>query len=183
MKPTAQDVELSRDVDAIVIPHGYRTHLAKGTKLRVLQTLGDSATVTADFGGLFRLDGDQLDAIGIDAPERPGAGAGEDRPLEDRIWDELRTCYDPEIPVNIVELGLVYDCRLDEPRPDGRRNVHIKMTLTAPGCPVAGSLPGEVERKIETIDDVPAATVELVWEPQWTKDRMSEAALLELGLL
>ena len=90
----------------------------------------------------------------------------------------LRTVYDPEIPVNIYELGLIYDIRVDE-----QNRVFVKMTLTAPGCPVAGSLPPEVERKIEIIPEVTSATVELVWDPPWTKDRMSEAALLDLGLL
>jgi probable FeS assembly SUF system protein SufT len=181
LKPTAQDVELSRDVDAIVIPHGYRTHLAKGTKLRVLQTLGDSATVTADFGGLFRLDGDQLDAIGLEAPERLGAGASPERPLEERIWDELRTCYDPEIPVNIVELGLVYDCRLDEPRPDGRRDVHIKMTLTAPGCGMGDVLAADIQKKVELLPDAGRVEVEVVFDPPWNQNMMSEAARLQLG--
>jgi len=99
------------------------------------------------------------------------------RAIEEKVIDVLKTVYDPEIPVNIYELGLIYEIKVAD---DG--SVFVKMTLTAPGCPVAGSLPPEVERKIETIDDVKSAKVELVWDPPWTKDRMSEAALLELGL-
>lgn len=98
--------------------------------------------------------------------------------LEGKVIEALREVYDPEIPLNIYELGLIYDVKVD---PD--RSVHIKMTLTAPACPVAGSLPGEVERKIEAIPEVKSADVELVWEPPWSRDRMSEAALLQLGML
>jgi FeS assembly SUF system protein len=98
--------------------------------------------------------------------------------IVEKVIEVLQTVYDPEIPVNIYELGLIYDICVDE-----KDAVHVKMTLTAPGCPVAGTLPPEVERKIETIPEVKSARVELVWEPAWTKERMSEAALLELGLL
>jgi len=98
--------------------------------------------------------------------------------IEEKVIDVLRTVFDPEIPVNIYDLGLIYEINV---APDNR--VHVKMTLTAPGCPVAGTLPPEVQRKIEGIDEIPGAKVELVWDPPWTKDRMSEAALLELGLL
>ena len=98
--------------------------------------------------------------------------------IVEKVIDVLRTVFDPEIPVNIYELGLIYDIAVD-----AENRVSVKMTLTAPGCPVAGTLPPEVERKIENIPEVKSATVELVWDPPWTKDRMSEAALLELGLL
>jgi FeS assembly SUF system protein len=98
--------------------------------------------------------------------------------VAEKVIDVLRTVFDPEIPVNIYDLGLIYDIAVDE-----KNAVRVKMTLTAPGCPVAGSLPPEVERKIENITEVSSATVELVWDPPWTKDRMSEAAMLELGFL
>ena len=97
--------------------------------------------------------------------------------ITEKVIDALRTVFDPEIPVNIYDLGLIYDISVDE-----KNAVRVKMTLTAPGCPVAGTLPPEVERKIEAISDISGAVVELVWDPPWTKDRMSEAALLELGL-
>jgi FeS assembly SUF system protein len=99
--------------------------------------------------------------------------------VEEKVIEVLRTVYDPEIPVNIYDLGLIYDIDVDPET----SSVYVKMTLTAPGCPVAGTLPGEVQRKIESVAQVPNAVVELVWDPPWTKDRMSEAALLELGLL
>ena len=98
--------------------------------------------------------------------------------ITEKVIDVLRTVFDPEIPVNIYELGLIYDIAVDE-----SNSVRVKMTLTAPACPVAGTLPGEVERKIEMIPEVKGATVDLVWDPPWTKDRMSEAAMLDLGLL
>ena len=102
----------------------------------------------------------------------------EQKLLEGKVIEALREVYDPEIPVNIYELGLIYDIAVT---PDN--SVHVKMTLTAPACPVAGSLPGEVERRIEAIPDVKGATVELVWDPPWSRDRMSEAALLQLGMM
>lgn len=98
--------------------------------------------------------------------------------LEGKVIEALREVYDPEIPLNIYELGLIYDVKVE-----ADRSVKIKMTLTAPACPVAGSLPGEVERKIESIPEVKSADVELVWDPPWSRDRMSEAALLQLGML
>jgi FeS assembly SUF system protein len=99
--------------------------------------------------------------------------------VEEKVIEALKTVFDPEIPVNIYELGLIYEIDVDEQS----QSVYVKMTLTAPGCPVAGSLPGEVQRKIESVPGVPKAVVELVWDPPWTKDRMSEAAMLELGLM
>src|SRR5688572_30144581 len=99
--------------------------------------------------------------------------------IEEKVIDAIRTVYDPEIPVNIYDLGLIYDIDVD----DATGKVHVKMTLTAPGCPVAGSLPLEVERRIETIEEVPSAVVELVWDPPWSREMMSEAAQLELGLM
>ena len=109
-------------------------------------------------------------------PAKPGFL--EHKLLEGKVIEALREIFDPEIPVNIYELGLIYDVKVN---PD--QTVHITMTLTAPGCPVAGSLPGEVEKKVEAIPEVKSADVELVWEPAWSRDRMSEAALLTLGML
>lgn len=113
----------------------------------------------------------------VDRALDPTTSAQQKLVLE-KVIEMLCTVYDPEIPVNIYELGLIYDVQVSE-----QNAVHVKMTLTAPGCPVAGTLPPEVERKIESIPEVTSAKVELVWEPAWTKERMSEAAMLELGLL
>ena len=114
------------------------------------------------------------------APEAPavsGEKSIEYKLLEGKVIAALSSVYDPEIPVNIYELGLIYKIDID-----AERNVNIKMTLTAPACPVAGTLPGEVEKKVEAIDEVKKATVELVWEPPWSRDMMSETALLTLGM-
>ena len=108
-----------------------------------------------------------------------GNKTAKQRAIEEKVVDAIRMVYDPEIPVNVYDLGLIYAIAVD----DATGKVHVKMTLTAPGCPVAGSLPLEVERRIETIDEVPSATVELVWDPPWSREMMSEAAQLELGLM
>jgi len=175
------EVALSRDCEAIVIPHGYRTHLSKGTKVRVVQELGGSVTVTAEFGGLFRIDPESLDALGREVAPPPDPATVAATPLEERIWETLRTCYDPEIPVNIVELGLVYDCRVAATRDDGRHEVEIKMTLTAPGCGMGDVLAEDIRSKLERLPDVAEARVEVVFDPPWNQNMMSEAARLQLG--
>jgi probable FeS assembly SUF system protein SufT len=174
------EIELARDCEAIVIPHGYKTQLQKGTKVRVMQRLGGSVTVTAEFGGLFRLDPGSYDAIGMEAPAAPDPVTARSQPLEERVWETLRTCYDPEIPVNIVELGLVYDCTID-PAIDGRSVVHIKMTLTAPGCGMGDVLARDVETRVGQLPDVEKAEVEVVFDPPWNQSMMSDAARLQLG--
>jgi probable FeS assembly SUF system protein SufT len=178
---TKEEITLARDCSAIVIPHGYRTSLSKGTKLRLLQELGGSVTVTAEFGGLFRIDPEEFDAIGREVTRGADAATTTSQPLEERVWEAMRTCYDPEIPVNIVELGLVYDCRVLDAGPDGRRDVEVKMTLTAPGCGMGDVLAQDVESKLERLPDVADARVEIVFDPPWNQTMMSEAARLQLG--
>ena len=178
---SSQPIELARDCEAIVIPHGYRTSLPKGSKVRVVQELGGSVTVTADFGGLFRIDPDAFDAIGRRAPLAEDPVAAGARPLEERVWETLRTCYDPEIPVNVVELGLIYDCSLGAAGADGRREVSIKMTLTAPGCGMGDVLAQDIATKLEKLSGVGKANVEVVFDPPWNQEMMSEAARLQLG--
>jgi len=147
-----------------------------------MQRLGGALTVAADFGGLYRIDPENFDALGLEKPESatPAAHAA-DRPLEDRVWDELRTCFDPEIPVNIVELGLVYDCTVEPSTQPERQNVRIKMTLTAPGCGMGDVLADDVRTKLERLPDVARADVELVFDPPWSQEMMSDAARLQLG--
>jgi len=175
------EIVLARDCEAIVIPHGYRTSLPKESKVRVLQRLGGSVTVTAEFGGLFRVDPENLDALGLEPSPAESAPQPVDRPLDERVWEVLRTCYDPEIPVDIVELGLIYDCTTGEPGPDGKRAVTIKMTLTAPGCGMGDVLAKDVETKVSRLPDVAKADVEVVFDPPWNQSMMSEAARLQLG--
>ena len=176
------EISLARDCEAIVIPHGYRTSLPKDSKVRVLQKLGGSVTVTAEFGGLFRVDPENLDALGLEPSAAEDAAAVPDRPLEDRVWEVLKTCYDPEIPVDIVELGLVYDCSVGERGPDGKRPVSIKMTLTAPGCGMGDVLAKDVETKLVRLPDVSNVSVEVVFDPPWNQSMMSEAARLQTGM-
>jgi probable FeS assembly SUF system protein SufT len=175
------EIVLARDCEAIVIPHGYRTSLPEGSKVRVLQRLGDSVTVTAEFGGLFRVGPEEFGALGLERADAAESIETTDRPLEERVWELLRTCYDPEIPVDIVELGLIYDCSLGEPGPDGRREVRIQMTLTAPGCGMGDVLAREIESKLARLSDVAKASVEVVFDPPWNQSMMSEAARLQLG--
>ena len=177
-----EEKTLSREIDAIIIPHGSSTKMPKGTRVKVLQELGGSVTVTTEYGGLYRVDPDNLDALGMEA-KAPAAGpeAAGDKPLEERVWDVLRTCYDPEIPVNIVELGLVYDCRLSEPDPDGKREASIQMTLTAPGCGMGDVLAEDIRKRLEKLPEIGTAKVEVVFDPPWNQGMMSEAARLQLG--
>jgi probable FeS assembly SUF system protein SufT len=178
---------LSREVRAIEIPQGTPAVLDAGTHVRITQQLGGSYTVMSEYGQLLRIDPKDADAIGKEVAAGMSTGAGgatgadaDDTPLADRVWSELRTCYDPEIPVNIVDLGLVYNCEV-VPLPEGGNRVDIKMTLTAPGCGMGPVLASDVKSKVEALPGVAAAEVEVVWDPQWNQNMMSEAARLQLG--
>ena len=174
-------VVLSRDCDAVQIPAGNTVTLPAGTEVDITQTLGGSYTVHA-MGGLFRVGSKDSDALGITAPvPTPGAPSSGDID-EKSVWDTLRTCYDPEIPINIVELGLVYECEV-RPRENGDRIVAVKMTLTAPGCGMGDVLVQDVKEKIEIIPTVAEAEVELVFDPPWNQSMMSEAARLQTGMM
>ena len=162
----------------MIIPVGEYVILREGTRGFITQALGGSFTVYVE-GNLFHVAGGDADALGMEPvppPEIPENAT--DAEIESVVWDQLRTCYDPEIPVDIYELGLIYSVDVAG---DGR--VDVKMTLTSPACPVAGSLPGEVETKVAAVDGVRSAHVELVWDPPWDKDMMSEAAQLKLGFM
>ena len=151
----------------------------------IMQKLGGTVTVTTEYGGLYRIDPENLDAIGMEVPAASpavGATAGDDaKSLDDRVWEVLRSCYDPEIPVNIVELGLVYSCQLDPPDADGRRVANIQMTLTAPGCGMGDILAQDIQKRLEKLREISRAQVEVVFDPPWNQDMMSEAARLQLG--
>jgi probable FeS assembly SUF system protein SufT len=179
-------VVTQRDIEALQIPDGTRVVLDEGTPVRITQALGGSYTVMTDFGQMLRIDAAYADALGVDRDEAPppaeAAGAAEG-PLEDRVWSLLRTIFDPEIPVNIVELGLVYDCAVSSDEEDGKRDVQIKMTLTAPACGMGPVLVEDVRRKLEALGDVRHADIELVFDPPWNPDMMSEAARLQLGFM
>ena len=174
-------VELARDCDAVQIPVGTGVTLEKGTEVYVMQSLGGSYTVQApSYGGLFRIAGRDADAIGkerIADPVPDAAGSGD---LESQIWNVLKTCYDPEIPVNIVDLGLVYDMRVSS---EGDANrVDVKMTLTAQGCGMGTSIAADARHKILALPGVSDAAVDIVWAPPWTPQMISPEGRERLGM-
>jgi probable FeS assembly SUF system protein SufT len=179
---TNEPVTFSRDCPAVLIPAGDRVTLPKGTTGFLTQALGGSFTIYIE-GNLFRVAGADGDAIGkpsSSAPDVPDDAT--EAEIESAVWQQLRTCYDPEIPINIVELGLVYECKV-EPMESGKRLAKVKMTLTAPGCGMGEILTQDVREKIEQIPTVERAEVELVFDPPWNQSMMSEEARLEAGLL
>jgi len=180
-----EPVTLTRDVEASVVPVGTKVTLQKGETAYITQSLGASYTVVVN-GNMFRIDGQDADALGLEVAGTPASATGQPRTkeaLEEEVWRQLKTCYDPEIPVNIVDLGLIYDCQLEPLGADNRYKVDLKMTLTAPGCGMGPVLSQDVQNKMLSIEEVDEANVELVWEPQWNQDMMTEAAKLQLGLL
>src|SRR5450432_1394575 len=176
----------TRDCEAVQIPSGNKTTIPAGTPGVVTQTLGGSYTI-ATYQGLARIAEKDLDALGLEKPatangEKPAEkGAGE--PVaENAVWDQLRQCYDPEIPVNIVDLGLVYDCTLIT-NPGGGAKVEVKMTLTAPGCGMGPAIAHDAQSKILSIEGVDEADVQLVWDPPWNQNMISEAGRMKLGMI
>lgn len=179
---TSEPVKFERDCDAVMVPQGDRVSLPAGSVGYITQALGGSFTVYVE-GNLFRIAGQDADAIGKEPVEPPRLDPdASDADVEHLVWQQLRTCFDPEIPINIVELGLVYTCRLQREE-DGRRRVEIEMTLTAPGCGMGEILVDDVRSKVELIPTISQADVELVFDPPWNQGMMSEAARLETGML
>ena len=171
---------VNRDCEAIQIPSGTVVQLDKGSEVIITQSLGGSYTVATNFG-LAKVSGKNADALGIEV-KKSAAEAGSGELNEDAVWEQLKTCYDPEIPVNIVDLGLVYDCRLLD-REEGGKRAEVKMTLTAPGCGMGPAIAAEAEGKIMSLDGVEDAEVELVWEPAWNQDMISEVGRMKLGMV
>lgn len=177
-----EPVALTRACTATAIPQGAQGELPEGTVVRIVQRLGDSITVRAERGGLWRIDGNDADALGLDC-ERPVLVRDQSVPFAlEHVVDALQTVYDPEIPVSIVELGLVYRCE-QSVAADGTRTIMIDMSMTAPGCGMGDVLRADAARVVHAVPGVDAVEVTLVWTPPWTIDRMSEAARLELGML
>ncbi|GAB3731463.1 putative Fe-S cluster assembly protein SufT [Luteimonas pelagia] len=181
---SSEPVRFERDCDVVLVPQGDAVTLPAGSIGYITQALGGSWTVFVE-GNLFRVAGRDGDAIGKEPPapiELP-EGAG-DAEIERLVWSQLRTCFDPEIPINIVDLGLVYEATVkpDAAR-DGARMVEVRMTLTAPGCGMGEILVDDVRSKLELIPTVAEADVELVFDPPWNRSMMSEAARLETGML
>ena len=179
---TQQEVVLKRDCDAIQIPSGNPLVLPAGTQVIITQSLGGTYTVATP-GGLARIDECDTDALGIDveAPAAPVKTAPEGT-LEEAVWGQLKTVFDPEIPVNVVDLGLIYDCSIITPE-EGRTKAHVKMTLTAPGCGMGPTIAADARTKILTIEGIDEAEVELVWDPAWNQSMISEAGRMKLGMV
>jgi len=180
-----EEVVVSRNCEAIMIPSGERLLVPAGAHATITQSLGGSYTLITDRGLMVRISGKEVEAIGK-TPENVAQTAESGAPftaedLEQMVWDQLKTCYDPEIPVNIVDLGLVYLCDL-QPADEGGTNVKVKMTLTAPGCGMGPVLAHDVKTKIETLPGVKSAEVEVVFDPVWDRSMMSEAAKLQLWM-
>ncbi len=172
---------LTRDVEVVAIPYGDRITLLAGTSVFVTQSLGGSYTAMTDHGYLVRIEGKDADAIGEEPTLPLTAEAVNGKTTEQLAWDQLRTCYDPEIPVNIVDLGLIYRCEV-EPGEDGKK-VLVALTLTAPGCGMGDFLRMDVQQKLLAIPGVNEAQVEVVLDPPWDQSMMSDTARLQLGLM
>jgi probable FeS assembly SUF system protein SufT len=180
-------LELKREVDAIQIPSGDMVKLPQGLKVIITQSLGGTYTVATDFG-LARINALDADALGIDpnASKKDDASTSSNVPmeasdLEMEVWNQLKNVYDPEIPVNIVDLGLVYDCRVENT--DGKNKAVIKMTLTAPGCGMGPTIAADAQSRIMTIEDMDDAAVELVWDPPWNQGMISVEGKMKLGMI
>ena len=176
----------SRDVEAIQIPSGNKTTIPAGTPGVVTQTLGGSYTI-ATYQGLARIADTDLDALGLEKPAsangEKSAPNGTGEPVDEKaVWDQLRQCYDPEIPVNIVDLGLVYDCQLTQGSQGGTK-VEVKMTLTAPGCGMGPAIAHDAQSKILSLEGIDEADVQLVWDPPWNQGMISEAGRMKLGMI
>ena len=181
MMGQTETVAIERDVEASVVPSGTRVTLQKGETATLTQSLGGTFTVVVH-GNMFRIDGKDADAIGQEVQSTSVKKAESAEDLEKQVWEQMKTCYDPEIPVNIVDLGLIYDCHLEDLK-DGGHKASVKMTLTAPGCGMGPTIQADVENKILCVETVNEVAVELVWEPQWIREMMTEAARLELGMM
>ena len=171
-------VTLTRDCLATQIPSGVPHPLPTGTRVRLMQALGGSYTVMTEQGYMVRLDAKDADVLGLTAASAAETAPGEFS--EKLVWDQLRTVYDPEIPVNVVDLGLIYECNITPA--EGGNQIDIKMTMTAPGCGMADVLKNDIQRRLAGLPTVKQLHVEVVFDPPWHPGRMSEAARLQLGL-
>lgn len=174
---------LTRNCEATLIPYGTKVTLQAGEEVKITQALGGSYTLLIH-GNLVRIEEKDIDAIGKTPPShQTGIKKSSLKPVDETsVWDVIKTCYDPEIPVNIVDLGLVYSCELF-PLEEGGTRIEVKMTLTSPGCGMGEPLSQEVKAKILDIPGVSDVIVDLVWDPPWNQEMMSDAAKLQLGMM
>ena len=182
---TDEPIKLTRDCQVVAVPAGHTLMLPQGTEVMITQSLGGSYTLLVpSYGGLFRLSNRDADGIGRE-PRMAEAGPGSGQALigealETEVWNSLKTCFDPEIPVNIVDLGLIYDMQIT-PSPDGSR-VEVKMTLTAQGCGMGGWIAADARNKLLDLPGVVEADVQVVWDPPWTPDKISPEGRALLGI-
>lgn len=175
------EVILSRDVPATIVPYGDMVTIPEGTPVMVTHRLGGNFTVTWS-GGMAQIRGEHAEALGEESQQRASAsGDHSGPPDQDALWAALRTVYDPEIPVNIVDLGLVYS--LDVAETDGKHNLTMAMTLTAPGCGMGPAIAQDAKMRLEAVPGVSEANVNIVWDPPWNQDMISEEGKMELGLI
>jgi len=177
-----EEAILTREVEVTAIPYGDKITLPDKSPVIITQALGGAYTLVTMQGYMVRLDTKDADAIGKEVQAGPTAEEAATKPLQELAWDQLKTCYDPEIPVNIVELGLVHSCEATE-LPEGGSKVSVRFTLTAPGCGMGDVLRQDIERKVQALPGVKEADVQLQLDPPWDQSRMSEAAKLQLGLI
>ena len=179
-----EEVTIQREVGAIQIPDGAPVTIPEGTKVLITQSLGGSFTVMTDRGAMYRVDERNADALGKERVESSAQSAApaDTESLEQLVWSEMKKCFDPEIPVNIVDLGLIYDCQIEELAESGFR-VEVKMTLTAPGCGMGPVLAEDVRTRLEAISGVEETEVEIVFDPPWNPNMMTDAARLQLGFM
>jgi len=177
-----QDQVLKENCPATAIPAGDKVRLGAGTKVFIAQTLGGNVTVRTDHG-LFRIDKENAHLIDgyVPVAESATSGAASGEFSEEAVWAALKTCFDPEIPVNIVDLGLVYDMAVEQ-TPAGNHTVEVKMTLTAPGCGMGPVIAEDARQKVAALPTVESAKVHIVWDPQWTPQMISETGRKVLGI-
>ncbi len=183
---TQDEIELTREVEAIQIPSGNLISLPAGTKVMITQALGGTYTVATQAQGLARIAKNNADALGIDLGAEAGKKSAAEQAIEDgdveaAVWEQLKLVFDPEIPVNIVDLGLVYDCSVEEE--DGETVAQVKMTLTAPGCGMGPTIAADAQSKILNLSGVSHARVDLVWDPPWNQGMISEEGKMKLGMI
>lgn len=186
---TGVDIELVRDTNATIIPSGEEQTLAAGTKVTISQALGGSVTVRTE-RGLYRIAGKDVDALGdsaegvlSEAPDKGTKAPGNQPFSEDLVWEAMKDCFDPEIPVNVVDLGLIYDLQVGTKDPEnGQHAVQVKMTLTAQGCGMGPVIADDVKKNIELLESVSGAEVDIVWDPPWTPHMISEEGRKKLGI-
>jgi probable FeS assembly SUF system protein SufT len=181
-----EEITLSRTAEGVLIPSGERVMVPVGANATITQSLGGSYTIITDRGLMVRVSGREVEALGKTPPEMPQTAPEEEltkEALEEKVWEQLRTCYDPEIPVNIVDLGLVYLCEVSPVEDGSGYEANIKMTLTAPGCGMGPVLASDVRGKVESLPGVRSANVDVVFDPIWDRSMMTDAAKLQLGMM